>query len=107
MVTELFGQGGPRGRVEVVVGCCRSSTEWFLSPGSLGCSPSSPSRDLGSRTAPTLLPINCGENISPSSCSGRAFRTTGAFSCVLCSRCVSTDRRKSRRGRSRLVPEHR
>lgn len=37
MVIELFGQGGPRGRVEAVVGCCRSSTEWFLSPGSLGC----------------------------------------------------------------------
>ena len=37
MITELFGQGGPGGRVKVVVGCCRSGIKWFLPRRRLGC----------------------------------------------------------------------
>lgn len=38
VITELFRQGSPGGSVRVVVGGCRSSTEWFLSQRRLGCS---------------------------------------------------------------------
>lgn len=37
VITELFEQAGPRGTVRIVVGGCRSSTEWFLSQRRLGC----------------------------------------------------------------------
>lgn len=66
VITELFGQAGPRGSVRIVVGGCRSSTEWFLSQRrlgchvsvpqqALGCRPSSPSGDLVALFAATLL----------------------------------------------------
>lgn len=36
VITEIFGQAGPRGSVRFVVGGCRSSTEWVLSQRRLG-----------------------------------------------------------------------
>lgn len=94
VITELFGQAGPRGSVRIAVGGCRSSTEWFLSQRRLSCHvsvpqhalgyrPSSPSGDLVALLSATLLCFsnkNVGENVSQLL---KAFRTTSTSSCVL------------------------
>lgn len=117
VITELFGQAGPRGSVRIVVGGCRSSTEWFLYQRRLGCHvrvcPSMPvGADLHHQVGTLWLcwlphysafSINHGRKCLSAA---QSIQDHQHFLLCPCSSCVNADWRKPPRGCTALSPEH-
>lgn len=120
VITELFGQAGPRGSVRIVVGGCGSSTEQFLSQRRLGChvrvcSSTPLGADLHHRVRTLWLcwqphysafPINHGRKYPSFQVLKQSIQDHQHFLLCPCSSCENADWRKTPHGCTALSPEH-